>query len=532
MKNKKPQIHISLSREHKKNQTDVADIFNDFDVSFDNGLMRFSEGELAMAVIISLGGWVASNVAWDLLKYAVQKLYKKFPHTQITIRDDKAVMYTVRPDLTVGVVVPPDRTKEFEHIKVFADLVAHFQNSRGKNSPVGWERKKLSEVGRALIGLTYSPADVVSEGGVLVLRSSNIKNGKIDYGDQVRVSAQISEKNFVKEGDILICARNGSRGLIGKNAYISKADEGNAFGAFMSVFRSKNPRYVYQLFQSTLYKREIERDLGPTINQVTTGNLSAFKFDFPPVPEQDRIVTVLETWDKAIIRLTKKLEIKKKLKTALTQKLLSGDVRLPGFAEEWKTHPLSFYVQCCPRPVAKPTGRFTAIGIRSHCKGTFRKENFDPASIDMDTLYELRENDLVVNITFAWEGAVAIVNKENSDGLVSHRFPTYTFKDKIGTPEYFRQYIQSKNFRYQLKIISPGGAGRNRVLSKKDFVKIKIKVPDFKEQCAIGKILNTADKEIMELQSKLTLLTNQKHYLLNNLVTGAVRTPEALSAAK
>ena len=38
------------------------------------------------------------------------------------------------------------------------------------------------------------------------------------------------------------------------------------------------------------------------------------------------------------------------------------------------------------------------------------------------------ENDLVVNITFAWAGAIAIVKKEDDGGLVSHRFPTYTFK--------------------------------------------------------------------------------------------------------
>ena len=158
-----------------------------------------------------------------------------------------------------------------------------------------------------MIGLTYSPKDVVASDGILVFRSSNIKDGVIDYDDQVRVKKEsVSEKDYVLEGDVLICARNGSRNLIGKNAFISKSDEGNAFGAFMSVFRSKNPKYIYQLFQSYIYKKEIEKDLGPTINQVTNKNLSNFSFLLPPLPEQHRIVAVLETWDNVIEKLAKK----------------------------------------------------------------------------------------------------------------------------------------------------------------------------------------------------------------------------------
>jgi type I restriction enzyme S subunit len=41
----------------------------------------------------------------------------------------------------------------------------------------------------------------------------------------------------------------------------------------------------------------------------------------------------------------------------------------------------------------------------------FHKNNFVPGSIAMDTLYEVKENDLVINITFAWEQAIAVANK-------------------------------------------------------------------------------------------------------------------------
>lgn len=208
------------------------------------------------------------------------------------------------------------------------------------------------------------------------------------------------------------------------------------------------------------------------------------------------------------------------------RKLLEGKIRVPGFGNKWETKPLSFYVDLELRPISKPETKFKALGIRSHCKGTFQKLDFDPSKIAMDTLYEVKADDLIVNITFAWEGAIAIVKKDDEGGLVSHRFPTYTFKKHIGNVNFFKQFIQSKRFRHLLKLISPGGAGRNRVLSKKDFLKLKIQIPDYEEQTAIANILTAADRDIEALEKKKSLIEQQKKFLLNNLITGRIRLPE------
>ncbi|WP_304139877.1 restriction endonuclease subunit S, partial [Mesonia mobilis] len=88
-----------------------------------------------------------------------------------------------------------------------------FKNEDGNDFPE-WEEKKLGEVGEIVNGLTYSPNDI-DDNGVIVLRSSNVKKRRIDLEDQVRVS--VEKYNPVKTGDILICVRNGSKRLIGKN---------------------------------------------------------------------------------------------------------------------------------------------------------------------------------------------------------------------------------------------------------------------------------------------------------------------------
>lgn len=158
------------------------------------------------------------------------------------------------------------------------------------------------------------------------------------------------------------------------------------------------------------------------------------------------------------------------------QKIFSQEIRFRdddgSDYPDWEEHKLNDFLIPKLRKVDKPSGKYLAIGIRSHCKGTFQKPNSDPKKISMTELYQISENDLIVNITFAWEGAIAIVKKDDQDGLVSHRFPTYVFNKKITSSDFFKYIIKQKRFIFMLGLISPGGAGRNRVMSKKDFLKL------------------------------------------------------------
>lgn len=85
-----------------------------------------------------------------------------------------------------------------------------------------WEKKSLGEIGDSFIGLTYKPTDVVSEGGLIVFRSSNIQNGCMDYKDIVRVNKNVKEKLITKKDDLLVCARNGRHVLLEKMQYYMK----------------------------------------------------------------------------------------------------------------------------------------------------------------------------------------------------------------------------------------------------------------------------------------------------------------------
>lgn len=184
-----------------------------------------------------------------------------------------------------------------------------------------WESRTLAEVGENIIGLTYSPTDVTNDGsGILVLRSSNIKNGRLNKNDQVRVNKKIKDKILVQPNDILICTRNGSQRLIGKSVIIND-NEVMTFGAFMSVYRSQYNRFIAYLMQTPWFFEQIQMNLGARINQITTGTLNEFTFDFPCLEEQTKIANFLSSIDQKIEVTAQQIEQAKQWKKGLLQQM-------------------------------------------------------------------------------------------------------------------------------------------------------------------------------------------------------------------
>ena len=160
--------------------------------------------------------------------------------------------------------------------------------------PNGWEWCNLSMIGYTNIGLTYKPTDIVPD-GTMVLRSSNIVNGKIDLTDLIRVNTNIRDNQYIEENDILICARNGSKALVGKCAIFKGISERTSFGAFMAVYRSEFYKYIYYFLNSQIFRDTFMNDDTKQINQLTQDMIKNTVLALPPLEEQKRIVEAIET---------------------------------------------------------------------------------------------------------------------------------------------------------------------------------------------------------------------------------------------
>ena len=199
-----------------------------------------------------------------------------------------------------------------------------------------WEEARLCDLGLIIRGVSFKPeqasVDYKNE-YICLLRSNNIENARINYENIIYVdSACVNEHQFMRHDDILICAANGSRNLVGK-AGRKIDDRLNTFGAFMCVFRckdAKNAPFVSFLLQSSSYFKQLDEILsGSAINNLNAKQFENMVFLTPPtLAEQNAIANILSSMDTEITNLEQKRDKYIAIKQGMMQNLLTGKIRL------------------------------------------------------------------------------------------------------------------------------------------------------------------------------------------------------------
>ena len=197
-----------------------------------------------------------------------------------------------------------------QFVEMFGDISKNSKNYKIVN---------LSDISQYWNGLTYKPSDI-NENGTIVLRSSNIQNGKLDYKDLIRVSCIIPPKKYVKNNDILMCSRNGSARLVGKVALINNSNEDMSFGAFMMIIRSEYYPYLMTFFQMDSFRAQISTGATTTINQITSNMMNHVKLPLPSMDEINKFAKIVEKIDKQKITLEKNLKETEELQESLMNK--------------------------------------------------------------------------------------------------------------------------------------------------------------------------------------------------------------------
>jgi type I restriction enzyme S subunit len=199
--------------------------------------------------------------------------------------------------------------------------------------PAHWEVKRLKTLGIARNGIMFEPKDL-NDYGTLVLRSSNIKNNQLVFDDNIYVKMPIKDNFILKENDLLICSRNGSRELIGKCALIDKQTAGQTYGAFMCIFRGIDNEYIYYVFQSNILNYYLGTFTTSTINQLTNSNLYSIKIPFPNEKERKAIIIFLRgqcsIFNDLINKLDSEIKIMQEYRTRLISDVVTGKVDVQG----------------------------------------------------------------------------------------------------------------------------------------------------------------------------------------------------------
>lgn len=388
-----------------------------------------------------------------------------------------------------------------------------------------WVNKKLGDI-VSKIGSGSTPAGgqrVYQKNGIPFIRSQNVNDNSLIL-DDIYISEEINNKmkgSTVRALDILLNITGAS---IGRSCVVPRDFDVGNVNQHVCIIRVKNtsPYFVQFYLSSFKGQKMIEKSQsGSGREGLNFKNIRIFTITLPTLPEQQKIADFLTAVDDKINQLTRKKTLLEQYKKGVMQKIFSQEIRFKDDDgkdfPEWEVKRLGDFLIPTLREIDKPKNKYLAIGIRSHFKGTFQKPDSDPEKIAMDKLYVVKENDLIVNITFAWEGAITIVKREDEGGLVSHRFPTYIFNRSLVIQEYFKHVFFQKRFNLMLELISPGGAGRNRVMSKTDFLILKWNFPTLPEQKKIADFLTAIDKKIELVNCLLEKTKAWKKGLLQQL---------------
>ena len=370
-----------------------------------------------------------------------------------------------------------------------------------------WNKHSLGEIGETIVGLTYKPSDVVENNGIIVFRSSNIKDGAIDYSDLVRVNKNIKKRIITKEDDILVCARNGSQRLIGKNAIIKNKDTNNTFGAFMIAYRSKYNLFILPLLSTKRYFSQVAENLGARINQITASDFNRFEFYVPnDYIERVKIAELFRLLDE---RITAQNKIIEKLKT-----LIKGIVDL-SYDNSATTKKLGNVIaQISQRN--KSGKEMVVLSVNNKQGFIEQSEQFEEriiASDDTSNYKMVCINDFAYNPARINVGSIARL-KDKECGIVS---PMYICFRTLGNmlPEYLELFFKTKQFALDVDKRLEGSV--RLCLSYEGLCEIAIPIIAIEKQ-------KTLVEKIASLYSKLDIekkfLRNykmQKQYLLSQM---------------
>lgn len=396
----------------------------------------------------------------------------------------------------------------------------------------GWEIKKLDDVVEFQRGLTYSKKDEVDFSDNVVLRSNNVDllKNKLDFTElkYINPTIEIPENKKVKKGSLIICTANGSKSHLGKVALIDD-DYNFAFGGFMGMITPKeklSSSFLFHLLTSDNYKKFIsELSDGANINNLKFGDLGQFEVPIPPLPEQQRIVSILDEAFAAISKAKSSAEQNLKNSKELFESYLQGVFENKGDGWEEKTIGEVGNPKMCKRIFKEQT---TTVGdIPFYKIGTFGKE--PDAYISKEIYDEFR-----AKYSFPKKGDVLI----SASGTIGRRVrydgePAYFQDSNIVWIENDEKQV-SNDFLFEFYGACNWGSTKGATISRlyNDNLKsIKISFPkSHKEQQTIVRQLDALRAETQKLetiyQQKINNLDELKKSILQKAFTGELRSPE------
>ena len=402
-------------------------------------------------------------------------------------------------------------------------------NTKHTELPIDWTIKSIGKLSKSIAGGTPSTTKEEYWGGSILWMNSgelNLKRVFDTKGRITEVGLKNSSTKLIPKKSVLIglAGQGKTRGTVAINEIELCTNQSIA-----AILPSKefSPDYLYYNLDFRYHE----------LRQLSTGDggrgglnlniINSLKVLLPPLPEQRKIANILSTWDTAIQTTQVLISQKEQEKKWLMQNLLTGKKRLKGFSGEWKEMKLSDLFNRVSRK--NNEGNTTVVTISAQ-RGFVRQTDFfnkNIASEITSNYFLVEKGEFCYNKSYSngypWGATKRL--KYFDKAVVTTLYICFGVKNEKDTnPEFFEQYFNANKLDSGLtKIAHEGGRAHGLLnVTPSDFFALKVTIPSFEEQTAIAHVLQTADKEITLLKTKLEQQKLQKKGLMQVLLTGKI----------
>lgn len=399
--------------------------------------------------------------------------------------------------------------------------------------PEGWTKNLLGNVMDFKNGLNFTKNDIgdaIKIVGVADFKDLNELHSTAHL-DVVNIADKIRDSELLSDGDLLFVRSNGNKDLIGRCLYFPSVSERLSFSGFTIRGRAKRefviPEYIAAVARSALMKQQISKNGGGTnISNLSQQILNDIVIPLPRIDEQKKITQVLSIWDKAIAITDKLLCNGIKQKKALMQQLLTGKKRFSGYESDWASIKIGDVLKEVKRPVTWSDDDFyKLLSVKRRSGGVVLREIISGKKILTKKMNLARRGDFIISKMQVLHGATGLVPKEFDGFHISDSYISLISKNSNKLDiEFFSWYSQQKVMYHKSYLCSYGVHIEKMTFNFNMYLKECIYIPpDVKEQKAIVEALNTASREIENIEVQLKNLKQEKTALMQQLLTGKRR---------
>lgn len=254
----------------------------------------------------------------------------------------------------------------------------------------------------------------------------------------------------------------------------------------------------------------------------------------PPIPEQKAIADLLSTWDEAIDKTERMIQVKEKKFRQMSKWLLFGHKRVNSkkvklvdghffrYPSDWsliKIGKVADEITLRNGDPEKTVLSCTKYNGFVNSLDYFGKKVF---SSDTSNYKVIKKGQFGYPSNHVEEGSIGLL-EHCEKGIVSPIYVVFKVDEERIHPRYLFKLLKTDIFQHIFQVSTSSSVDRRGSLRWGDFSKIKVALPSLEEQKQIIEVINTAEKEIELLKKIAKKYKIQKRGLMQKLLTGQWR---------